>query len=203
MYKYFLKSIIDRFFSFILLIILSPILIVITLVSVIINKGNPFFYQDRIGKQEKLFRIIKFKTMNSSLDENGQLLSDALRLTTFGIILRKLSMDELPQLINILKGDMSIIGPRPLLIEYLPLYNVYQKRRHLIKPGITGWAQINGRNLITWNEKFELDIWYLDNYNIFIDLKILLITIKKLLIFEGINAKENETMKKFTGSEKI
>lgn len=166
----------------------------------LVNDGKPFFFQSRPGKGGKIFKIIKFKTMNDRKDSNGDLLPDSKRLTKIGALVRKTSLDELPQLLNVLIGDMSLVGPRPLLIEYLPLYNFEQGRRHNVRPGITGWAQVNGRNAISWNEKFNLDVWYVDNLSFNLDLKILLLTFKKVFKSEGINASANVTMEKFTGN---
>ena len=163
------------------------------------NKGTPFFIQSRPGKNEKVFNLLKFKTMRDAYDENGKPLPDKDRITPVGAWVRKLSLDELPQLINVIKGDMSLIGPRPLLIKYLPLYNNEQKRRHDVKPGITGWAQVNGRNSIDWNKKFELDVWYVDNISAILDLKILYLTIVKVFKREGINVDQNNTMTPFNG----
>ena len=163
------------------------------------NKGLPFFFQFRPGLNEKIFKIIKFKTMNDRTDVNGVLLKDADRLTFIGKLIRKTSIDEIPQLINVLKGDMSIIGPRPLLIEYLELYSDFQKRRHEVKPGITGWAQVNGRNAITWEDKFKKDIWYIDNQSLLLDIKILWLTILKVILRDGINEKGEATTTKFRG----
>jgi undecaprenyl phosphate N,N'-diacetylbacillosamine 1-phosphate transferase len=164
------------------------------------NKGNPFFTQIRPGKNEKLFKIIKFKTMNDNKDSLGNLLPDNLRLTKMGSIIRKTSLDEIPQLVNVLKGDMSLIGPRPLLVQYLPLYNQTQKQRHNLKPGITGWAQINGRNAISWNEKFEFDVFYVQNLSFWLDFKIVFFTIKKVFLKEGISSDTSVTMEVFTGN---
>ena len=163
------------------------------------NRGTPFFIQSRPGKNEKVFNLLKFKTMRDAYDENGKSLPDKDRITPVGAWVRKLSLDELPQLINVIKGDMSLIGPRPLLIKYLPLYNNEQKRRHDVKPGITGWAQVNGRNSIDWNKKFELDVWYVDNISAILDLKILYLTIVKVFKREGINVDQNNTMTPFNG----
>ena len=194
-----MKRIFDLIISLIGLITLSPIIILLTVGFFIANKGNPFYLQKRPGKNEKLFSIIKFKTMNSEKNSNGTLKSDADRLTYLGRLVRRTSLDEIPQLINVLKGDMSLIGPRPLLSEYLPLYNEAQKKRHNIRPGITGWAQVNGRNAISWGKKFELDVWYVNNQSMFLDLKIVLLTIKKVMIREGISQKGQTTSEPFTG----
>ena len=180
--------------------VLFPVFILVFIMLLITNKGNPFFTQKRPGKNEKLFTIIKFKTMNDKKDKNGGLLPDAQRLTGTGKIIRATSLDELPQLINVLKGDMSLIGPRPLLPEYLPLYNEFQKQRHLVKPGITGWAQVNGRNAISWQEKFEYDVYYVKNCSFALDLKIMLMTIRKVFLRKGINNKNSVTMHRFKGN---
>ena len=166
-----------------------------------IIKGKLFFTQDRPGKDGKIFKIIKFKTMNDKKDAQGNLLSDADRLSVFGKIVRKTSLDEIPQLFNVLIGNMSLIGPRPLLPEYLPLYNSFQNKRHLVKPGITGWAQVNGRNAITWQKKFELDVWYVNNLSFWLDIKIIFLTIKKVFVSEGINAEGEATTIAFKGNE--
>ena len=165
----------------------------------ITNKGNAFFIQNRPGKNGKIFKIIKFKTMTDAKDTNGNLLSDNERLTAIGTFVRKTSLDEIPQLINVLKGDMSLIGPRPLLTDYLHLYNDFQNRRHEVKPGITGWAQVNGRNAISWDKKFELDVYYVEHLSFWLDLKILFLTLKKVIIREGINAEDSATMEPFQG----
>ena len=196
-----MKRIFDLIISLIGLITLSPIIILLTVGFFIANKGNPFYLQKRPGKNEKLFSIIKFKTMNSEKNSNGTLKSDADRLTYLGRIIRRTSLDEIPQLINVLKGDMSIIGPRPLLPEYLPLYNNKQKKRHNIRPGITGWAQVNGRNAISWEKKFELDVWYVKNQTLLLDLKIVLLTIKKVIIVDGISQKNQVTVEPFKGND--
>lgn len=201
MYKH-VKRIIDFFVALIGLIIIFPIFFVILLILLIKNKGKPFFLQARPGKNERTFNIIKFKTMTDRKDRNGELLPVDKRLTKTGVFLRKFSLDEVPQLFNVLFGTMSLIGPRPLLIKYLPLYNNFQKRRHDVKPGITGWAQVNGRNAISWDEKFKYDIWYVDNISFMVDLKILLLTVKKVIIREGVNSQENLNMPTFTGSNK-
>ena len=194
-----MKRIFDLIISLVGLISFSPIIIFLTVGFFISNKGNPFYFQKRPGKNEKLFSIIKFKTMNNNKNSDGTLKSDSDRLTYLGRLVRKTSLDEIPQLINVLIGDMSIIGPRPLLPEYLPLYNKAQKKRHNIRPGITGWAQINGRNAISWKKKFELDVWYVNNQSMFLDLKIVLLTIKKVMISEGISQKGKATSEPFNG----
>ncbi len=165
------------------------------------NKGKVFFVQNRPGKNGEIFKIIKFKTMNDKKDAQGNLLSDADRLSVFGKIVRKTSLDEIPQLFNVLIGNMSLIGPRPLLPEYLPLYNSFQRKRHLVKPGITGWAQVNGRNAITWQKKFELDVWYVNHLSFWLDIKIIFLTIKKVFVSEGINAEGEATTIAFKGNE--
>lgn len=173
---------------------------IVTIWLYIANQGEPFFYQKRPGMNGEIFSIIKFKTMNDRRDSSGKLLSDAERLTRIGSFVRKTSLDEIPQLLNVLKGDMSLIGPRPLLPEYLVLYNDFQKRRNEIKPGITGWAQVNGRNEISWEKKFELDVWYVDNINFFLDSKIFFLTLKKVFVREGISQHGEATMEMFKGS---
>ena len=188
MYKNIVKVLIDFIIAIFLLLILSPLLVIVTVLLAIANKGKPFFIQSRPGKNEKIFKIIKFKTMNDNKDSKGNLLSDEKRLTNLGKFMRKTSIDELLQIFNVLKGDMSFIGPRPLLIEYLDLYSFEQKKRHLIKPGITGWAQVNGRNAISWNEKFKLDVFYVQHISFLLDLKILFQTIKKVIMREGISS---------------
>ena len=181
MYKNYFKRLFDFTAALVGLLLLSPIFILVTIGLFFANQGKPFFFQTRPGKDEKMFRIVKFKTMNDKKDSEGNLLTDAERLTTIGRFVRKTSLDEIPQLLNVLKGDMSLIGPRPLLVQYLPLYNAEQKKRHDVRPGITGWAQVNGRNAITWKRKFELDIWYVDHISFILDIKILFLTIKKVL----------------------
>src|SRR5690606_20759598 len=199
MYQRYIKRMMDLILGFLLLILISPILVLVTLLLAIANNGQPFFVQPRPGKNEKLFRIVKFKTMNDRKDANGNLLPDAQRLTTIGKWIRKTSLDEIPQLINVLKGDMSLVGPRPLLPEYLPLYNDRQRRRHEVRPGITGWAQVNGRNTLSWQDKFEYDVWYVENCSFELDFQIILKTIKKVLISEGISSESQATMEKFNG----
>ncbi|PQA90559.1 Sugar transferase involved in LPS biosynthesis (colanic, teichoic acid) [Chryseobacterium piscicola] len=200
MYKNTLKRIFDFTIAFVGLMVLSPIFIVVIIGLYIANQGKPFFFQSRPGLNERIFRIIKFKTMNDKKDANGNLLPDSERLTLVGAFVRKTSLDELPQLINVLKGDMSLIGPRPLLPQYLSLYSTEQKRRHLVRPGITGWAQVNGRNAISWNKKFQLDVWYVDNISLNLDTKIFFKTIKKVFVREGIAAEGQATTEAFNGS---
>jgi lipopolysaccharide/colanic/teichoic acid biosynthesis glycosyltransferase len=200
-YKSTIKPIFDFFISLSALILLSPIFLLTTLLLTIANSGKPFFTQTRPGKNARLFKVIKFKTMNDKRDNAGNLLPDAKRLTPVGKFIRKTSLDEIPQLINVLKGDMSLIGPRPLLVEYLPLYSKEQARRHEVRPGITGWAQINGRNAITWEQKFKYDVYYVDNCSFVLDLIILIKTIEKVFISEGINQDGQATAEKFMGNE--
>ncbi len=201
MYKNFLKRIIDFTIVFIALLIIWPILLLITIWLHFANKGaGAFFTQERPGKDGKIFKVIKFKSMTDERDENGNLLPDAQRLTKVGKFVRKTSLDELPQLINVLKGDMALIGPRPLRVHYLPLYSKEQARRHEVRPGITGWAQCNGRNAISWTKKFELDVWYVDNCTLWTDIKIIFITIKKVLLHKDINNDKSATMYPFNGS---
>ena len=196
----FVKRLLDITISLIVLIFLLPLMSLIYL-SVIINLGSPaFFLQERVGKDNKIFKMIKFRTMKNSTDKNGNLLSDNERVTKFGSFLRSFSLDELPELINILKGDMSLVGPRALLVQYLGLYNDEQIRRHEVLPGLTGWAQINGRNSITWSEKFKLDVWYVDNWSLWLDIKIFFLTFWKVIKREGINQSESVTMEYFNGT---
>jgi sugar transferase EpsL len=190
----------DRVFALILLILLLPIFLIVTVV-ILLSYGKPvFFRQARPGLNEKPFELMKFRTMKDIYDDNGNLLPDDARITGVGKWLRKLSLDELPQLINVLKGEMSMVGPRPLLTEYLPLYNERQKRRHLVKPGITGWAQVNGRNALSWDAKFELDVWYVDHWSLALDFKILALTLIKVLKREGISQEGRATTEKFKGN---
>ncbi len=193
MYRHFFKRFIDFSGAFIGLLLLSPVLLTVSIFLYFSNDGKPFFFQLRPGKNGKIFKIVKFKTMNDKKDAAGHLLSDELRLTKAGKFVRKTSLDEIPQLINVLKGDMSLIGPRPLLTGYLHLYNDFQNRRHEVKPGITGWAQVNGRNAISWDKKFEYDVWYVDHIGFWLDCKIFFKTIQKVIKSEGINP-ENATM---------
>ncbi len=202
LYSRLVKTVLDRVFAALACIIaLLPAMIVAILLRWAHGKGGVFFTQLRPGKNGVIFKLVKFKTMNDKRDEAGNLLPDADRLTGIGKFIRKTSLDELPQLWNVLKGDMSLVGPRPLLVQYLPLYNAEQQRRHLVKPGITGWAQVNGRNAIGWEEKFKLDVWYVDHISFFLDLKILFLTIKKVFIREGISATGHATMDYFRGTE--
>ncbi|GGZ56891.1 sugar transferase [Mesonia mobilis] len=200
MYTNIIKPLTDFLAAFIGLLLLSPIFILVTIGLFFANNGQPFFFQVRPGKHEQLFKIIKFKTMNDRRDKEGKLLPDAQRLTSIGKFVRKTSLDELPQLINVLKGEMSIVGPRPLLPEYLSLYNEEQKKRHAVKPGITGWAQVNGRNAISWKDKFQFDVWYVENQSFGLDLKILFLTVKKVFRSEGINTAGQATTEPFKGN---
>lgn len=200
MYKAVIKPVFDRLAAFVILVISLPIMVPIILLLAISTRGKVWFSQPRPGYKGKIFYIIKFKTMTDEVDDQGILKSDEARLTPLGRFIRKTSLDELPQLINVLKGDMSIIGPRPLLVEYIPLYDMRQARRHEVKPGITGWAQVNGRNAISWPEKFSLDLWYVDNISLWVDLKILLLTMIKVLKLEGISSETSATMERFRGN---
>lgn len=201
MYKHFIKRLFDLIISGIVLLLIGWLLILISIFVHFANKGaGAFFLQERPGKDEKIFKVIKFKTMTDECDAEGKLLPDEQRLTKVGKFVRSTSIDELPQLINVFKGDMSLIGPRPLLVQYLPLYNEEQKRRHEVRPGISGWAQCHGRNAISWTEKFKLDVWYVDHVSLWVDLKIIFITIKKVFIREGISEEGHATMEPFNGS---
>src|SRR4051812_47350848 len=200
LYRKFFKRLIDILVSATGLLVLIPVFLIIAVLLFFANEGKPFFTQQRPGKGRRIFLLIKFKTMNDRKDAAGNLLPDAARITKLGRFIRKTSLDEIPQLINVLKGDMSLIGPRPLLVEYLPLYNEHQKRRHEVRPGITGWAQINGRNAISWEQKFELDVWYVDHLRLSLDFRIVLLTILKVFKSEGISQQGHVTMSKFTGS---
>ena len=199
LYRNFLKRVLDLVVSLLAFCLLLPLFIVVTALLFIANQGSPFFVQPRPGKKGRIFRLVKFKTMNDKKDAAGNLLSDAERLTGIGKFIRKTSLDEIPQLINVIKGEMSLIGPRPLLVEYLPLYNDTQKRRHDVRPGITGWAQVNGRNAIGWKEKFELDVWYVDRVSFRLDCKIILFTLLKVAKSEGVSQQGHVTMTKFDG----
>jgi len=198
-YVQIIKPAFDSIFALTGLILLSPVFLLVSILLYFFNSGSIIFYQRRPGKHERIFSIIKFKTMNDKKDKEGNLLPDEKRLTPVGKFIRKTSLDEIPQLLNVIRGDMSLIGPRPLLVEYLPLYNSQQRRRHEVKPGITGWAQVNGRNAISWEEKFEYDVWYVDNQTFTIDCKILFKTFQKVLKREGINSSNSATMEKFNG----
>lgn len=195
-----IKKIIDFFIGLFFILLLSPIIVGLSIFIYLKLGENPFFIQKRIGENNRIFVIYKFKTMNNKKDVKGYLLSDKERLTKVGSLLRKYSIDELPQFLNLILGNMSLIGPRPLLVEYLPLYNSSQIRRHNVKPGITGWAQVNGRNAISWTEKFEYDVWYVNNLNFYLDLKIIFLTIQKIFKSEGINQEGEATMEKFKGN---
>ena len=201
MYAKYLKRVLDFVLSLLALIVLSPVLLVLTVLGAIKMKGNPFFTQLRPGKDEKIFKLIKFRSMTCEKDKDGQLLPDKQRLTGYGKILRATSLDELPELINILKGDMSIVGPRPLLVQYLPLYNAQQKRRHEVRPGLTGYAQVHGRNAITWEEKFCLDVEYVDNITFYGDMKIIWGTVLAVFRRDGISSETSATMEVFTGTK--
>lgn len=200
MYKHFFKRLFDILVAFIGLVILSPVCIIVAVGLFFANQGKPFFFQTRPGKGGRFFKIVKFKTMNDKRDSKGNLLPDEQRLTSIGSFVRKTSLDEIPQLINVLKGDMSLIGPRPLLVQYLPLYNAHQIRRHEVRPGITGWAQVNGRNAISWEKKFDYDVWYVDHISLILDVKIFFLTIKKVFVREGISADGHVTIKPFEGN---
>jgi lipopolysaccharide/colanic/teichoic acid biosynthesis glycosyltransferase len=199
MYNNFLKRIFDFCFALLALFLLFPIFFAVS-VLLYLHQKTVFFSQDRPGKNKTIFKLVKFKSMNDKCDAFGKLLPDIERLTRIGKFVRSTSLDELPQLWNVLKGDMSLIGPRPLLVKYLPLYSKEQARRHEVRPGITGWAQVNGRNAISWDKKFELDVWYVDNVSFLLDMKIMLLTVKKVFIREGINNDEAATMPPFTGT---
>ena len=201
MYKHFFKRVIDFTISLVALLVIWPILLVIYIWLTIANKGaGAFFFQERPGKNAKIFKVIKFKTMTDERDAEGKLLPDADRLTKVGCFVRSTSIDELPQLINVLKGDMALIGPRPLLVQNLPLYSKEQARRHEVRPGISGWAQCHGRNAISWTEKFKLDVWYVDHCTLWTDLKVIFITIKKVLVRDGISSEGQATMEAFNGN---
>ena len=201
MYKKIIKRILDFTIVFVALLVIWPFLFIISIWLHFANKGaGAFFMQERPGKNGKVFKVIKYKTMTDERDCNGNLLPDDIRLTKVGKFVRSTSIDELPQLINVLKGDMALIGPRPLLVQYLPLYNKEQTRRHLVRPGITGWAQCNGRNAISWSKKFELDVWYVDHCSFLLDCEILLLTFKKVLVREGISSEGSATMEAFNGN---
>lgn len=201
LYRDYIKRILDFTLALVMLVLLSPLLIVVYIWLSIANKrAGAIFTQERPGKDERIFKLYKFKSMTDERDAKGNLLPDAQRLTQVGRFVRKTSLDELPQLWNVLKGNMSFIGPRPLLVQYLPLYNEEQRRRHNVRPGITGWAQVNGRNAISWEQKFNLDIYYVDHLSLWLDIKIIWLTIKKVIVREGINSETSATMEAFTGN---
>ena len=200
MYKNFIKPAIDFVLALVGFLFLSPVFVLVTIGLFFANDGKPFFFQLRPGKNGKIFKIIKFKTMTDKKDENGNLLPDADRLTKIGSFVRKTSLDEIPQLLNVIKGDMSLVGPRPLLPKYLELYNDFQRRRNEVKPGITGWVQVNGRNSISWEKKFEYDVWYIDNVSFLLDIKILIMTVLKVVKSEGINEQGQATSNEFKGN---
>lgn len=200
MYKNFIKPAIDFVLALVGFLFLSPVFVLVMIGLFFANDGKPFFFQLRPGKDGKIFKIIKFKTMTDKKDENGNLLPDADRLTKIGSFVRKTSLDEIPQLLNVIKGDMALVGPRPLLPQYLELYNDFQRRRNEVKPGITGWAQVNGRNSISWEKKFEYDVWYVDNVSFLLDIKILILTVLKVMKSEGINEQGQATSNEFKGN---
>lgn len=200
MYVSIVKPFFDKFTALVVLIIASPLLVLSVILLWFANKGNVWFLQERPGKDGKIFRVFKFKTMTDERDAQGNLLPDDKRLTAVGKFVRKTSLDELPQMINVLNGDMSIVGPRPLLVEYLPLYNQQQRRRHEVKPGITGWAQVNGRNALDWPERFACDVWYVDHISFALDIKILFLTVVKVFKAEGVSSGTSVTMEKFRGN---
>jgi undecaprenyl phosphate N,N'-diacetylbacillosamine 1-phosphate transferase len=200
MYRHFFKPLIDRTAAFVVLLVTLPITLTVSVLLYFYNHGQPFFFQLRPGLNGKIFKIVKFKTMNDRRDANNELLPDAARLTPVGRFVRQTSLDELPQLINVLRGEMSLIGPRPLLVEYLPKYSAFQNRRHEVLPGITGWAQINGRNTLSWSQKFEYDVWYVEHLSFWLDVQIVWKTVQKVLKSEGINAASAATMDKFNGN---
>jgi undecaprenyl phosphate N,N'-diacetylbacillosamine 1-phosphate transferase len=200
LYTNVVKPFFDRVFAAIALVVCSPVLLVTIFLLLIFNKGKVWFLQPRPGKDKRIFNVIKFKTMTDDRDASGQLLPDDVRLTPVGKFIRKTSIDELPQLINVVRGEMSFIGPRPLLVEYLNLYSEEQHRRHLVKPGITGWAQVNGRNTISWQQKFKYDVWYVENISFLLDIKILFLTLLKVFMAEGISGEGSATMKRFSGN---
>lgn len=199
MYRYFFKRLFDFLLSLCAIIALSPLLLVLTVTGAVKMKGNPFFVQRRPGYRQRIFKLIKFRSMTNERDENGELLPDSERLIPYGRFLRASSLDELPELFNILKGDMAIVGPRPLLVSYLPLYNEEQRHRHDVRPGLTGYAQVNGRNALSWNERFKLDVWYTRNISLKTDIGIILKTVGTVLRHEGISSANSDTMEPFTG----
>ena len=201
MYRHFFKRLFDLVIALLGLIVLSPLFLILWIWLSIANKGaGAFFLQERPGKDERLFKVIKFKTMTDERDSDGNMLPDAVRLTRIGKFVRSTSLDEIPQLLNVIKGDMSLVGPRPLLVQYLPLYDEVQRRRHEVRPGITGWAQVNGRNAISWEQKFDYDVWYVDHVSLSLDFKILMRTIRKVFKREGISSDTSATMEAFKGN---
>lgn len=198
-YKYF-KRLLDIFIALIAIGVFSPFFVLLIIILTIANKGNPFFVQQRPGKGATVFKMMKFKTLNDDTDNTGDLLPDAQRMLKIGKLIRASSLDELPQLFNILSGDMSVVGPRPLLVKYLPYYNDFQSRRHQVRPGITGWAQVNGRNKLTWDQKFAHDVFYVENVSLLFDIKILLLTVRKVILREGINQEGEVTAEAFKGN---
>ena len=201
-YSKYVKRLLDIICSLSVLTVFSPLFFILIIVGAVAMKGSPFFTQERPGKNEKIFKLIKFRTMTNAKDSNGNLLSDEERLNGYGKFLRSTSLDELPELLNIIKGDMAVVGPRPLLVRYLPRYNEEQRKRHNVKPGLTGWAQVNGRNALTWEKKFELDVWYTENVSFLLDLKILFKTVICVLKHQGISGEGSATMTEFMGTEK-
>ena len=202
MYAKYIKRILDFVLSLFALIVLSPLMLVLCILGAVFMGGNPFFTQQRPGKDEKIFKLIKYRTMDNRKDKDGNLLPDEVRLNVYGKFLRSTSLDELPELINILKGDMAIIGPRPLLVRYLPRYNAEQKHRHDVRPGLTGYAQAHGRNAVSWEDKFAMDVWYTRNISFMTDVKIIIDTVKAVLKRDGISSETSATMEEFLGGEK-
>ncbi|MGC3946158.1 MAG: sugar transferase [Chryseolinea sp.] len=200
MYQSLFKPLFDRFCAFILLVITSPVIAIVAAILYVANRGKIWFMQDRPGKDGVVFTVVKFRTMTDERDVHGNLLPDKERLTAVGKFIRKTSLDELPQLFNVLRGDMSFVGPRPLLVEYLALYNPEQLRRHHVKPGITGWAQVNGRNTVLWPQRFAYDVWYVDHISLWLDIRILFLTVLKVLKADGISSETSVTMEKFNGN---
>lgn len=203
MYAKYIKRVLDFVLSLMALIVLSPLLVILIILGAVFMRGNPFFTQARPGKNEKIFKLIKFRTMDNRKDKDGKLLPDDVRLNKYGRILRSTSLDELPELINILIGDMSIVGPRPLLVKYLPRYNEEQRHRHDVRPGLTGYAQAHGRNAVTWEEKFKMDVWYTRNISFITDLKVIIDTVKVVLKRDGISSDTSATMEEFMGTKEV
>lgn len=203
MYAKYIKRILDFVLSLMALIVLSPLLVILIILGAVFMRGNPFFTQARPGKNEKIFKLIKFRTMDNRKDKDGKLLPDDVRLNKYGRILRSTSLDELPELINILIGDMSIVGPRPLLVKYLPRYNEQQRHRHDVRPGLTGYAQAHGRNAVTWEEKFKMDVWYIRNISFITDVKVIIDTVKVVLKRDGISSDTSATMEEFMGTKEV